>query len=807
MRGHLWTLSVVLLAVVLVSVGVSQDLSPDSRPRVGDKTYFYDVSKGRWEVESERAIRGGPDTDRSKQLLRQDHFGNTYRQDCIDYESYNRPLSTFSLSDCITFSYFAIADGLAVTGNQYGCLAIVDMSDPIQPDSLAVMNSIDASDVALRDHIAFIVGHELGFTAIDLEDPENPHVVASLDQVMGIGFVTLHESLAYVSVLNDGIYVVDIDDLENMNVLGFHPAEGNLHLDFSDDVLYVTSWQQGLLVYDVHDSTSPTLLTTLADAGAARDVQVDGTYAYLATDNSMRIVDISNPAQPLILGSYDNSGPTFCNASGICLWGGKAFVSFRYGGIKVIDISDVDDPVATSTVYVSSEAKWVEVIDGLLWTNHNSGFVTWDVENAESVPVGGYYLGNLQTRDVESYRDLLYVSALDDGVLVCRLEEGEEPEQVAALELPGWTYDVAIQDDLMVIADANFGLLIASLLVPESPRIIGELAFDDPPVFVAIKDDLVVAAVHHFGLPFRTELLMIDISDSSQPVVISTIDGLENSREMEFSGDLLYVSDVSAFNKGLHVIDLQDPWNPVHVSYRPLPGRASDVCVSGNFALVADGEAGVTVVDVLDPTVPHVVLSLDVMNAVRIKLVGNIAYVAGKHPNNTLEVPVSNISLINFADPRHPVRVGEVPLPCRAYDAVILRDHVMVGSEGGSLFWANRSCGENVVPGGTGNTRVDLALDTPTMNRYGLTASPNPFNPMVTISFELDTRRIVSGAIHDVVGRIVCRLSSSMALPPGRNDMEWRGCDDSGRAVASGTYYCRLRIDDVVTTLPITLVR
>lgn len=73
-------------------------------------------------------------------------------------------------------------------------------------------------------------------------------------------------------------------------------------------------------------------------------------------------------------------------------------------------------------------------------------------------------------------------------------------------------------------------------------------------------------------------------------------------------------------------------------------------------------------------------------------------------------------------------------------------------------------------------------------------AWPNPFNPQTKIAFALPRTLVVDLAIYDVSGRRVATLAAG-ELPAGPHEATWTGRDDSGRAVASGVYFFRLRAD------------
>jgi hypothetical protein len=83
---------------------------------------------------------------------------------------------------------------------------------------------------------------------------------------------------------------------------------------------------------------------------------------------------------------------------------------------------------------------------------------------------------------------------------------------------------------------------------------------------------------------------------------------------------------------------------------------------------------------------------------------------------------------------------------------------------------------------------------------------PNPFNPRVTIGYELAEAGSVELAIFDLRGRSI-QVVESGSRPVGRHQVTWDGRDDEERAVPAGTYFCRLRTPHKSQTKKLTLVR
>jgi hypothetical protein len=83
---------------------------------------------------------------------------------------------------------------------------------------------------------------------------------------------------------------------------------------------------------------------------------------------------------------------------------------------------------------------------------------------------------------------------------------------------------------------------------------------------------------------------------------------------------------------------------------------------------------------------------------------------------------------------------------------------------------------------------------------------PNPFNPRTVIAFELAETGPIELAIYDLGGRLV-RVLESGTQAAGRHESTWDGQDNAGRAVPTGTYFCRLNTAQGSQTRKLTLAR
>ncbi len=83
---------------------------------------------------------------------------------------------------------------------------------------------------------------------------------------------------------------------------------------------------------------------------------------------------------------------------------------------------------------------------------------------------------------------------------------------------------------------------------------------------------------------------------------------------------------------------------------------------------------------------------------------------------------------------------------------------------------------------------------------------PNPFNPSTVIRYDLASPSRVELQIYDLAGHLVQTLRSGDEAA-GRHEVSWQGRDASGRSLATGVYFYRLRAGNEVETRRMVLTK
>jgi hypothetical protein len=103
-------------------------------------------------------------------------------------------------------------------------------------------------------------------------------------------------------------------------------------------------------------------------------------------------------------------------------------------------------------------------------------------------------------------------------------------------------------------------------------------------------------------------------------------------------------------------------------------------------------------------------------------------------------------------------------------------------------------------------TAVTAAVAASLPDRFEVASHPNPFNPRVTVRFELPQAGHVDVSVYDVAGQRVAQLDAGYR-PAGSHTLTWDARLEDGRQVASGTYLLRVEAGAAARTVKMAYVR
>ena len=192
---------------------------------------------------------------------------------------------------------------------------------------------------------------------------------------------------------------------------------------------YVTLESDELVVID---ASLPAIVGTLALSRPRDRIAVSNGFAYLANvfARDVDVVDVSDPASPVLLGSWTTSGGDVATHDGFVFHGGRIY--------------DVADPMLPVIIgqFPNGSHNVLGVGSGRVMTSLYGSSAIWslpvtDVDPVESVPTSASLpLGDVAT-DVGGNAGLLAVTHETSGLALYDISDPDAPAPRGSLALPG----------------------------------------------------------------------------------------------------------------------------------------------------------------------------------------------------------------------------------------------------------------------------------------------------------------------------------------------------------------------------------
>lgn len=375
--------------------------------------------------------------------------------------------------------------------------------------------------------------------------------------------------------------------------------------------VYAALGRDGMVVIDVSDEQAPFKKAELKLDPDREPIQANGIdilehTVYLA-DNSfgLRLIDVSNPGNPNQAGAFeqvsrftDEEGETATSSGGYvnvaaALAGEKklAFVLDQFMGLRVFDTTAASEPEHLGA-YDMRTSKYFgqlsEVVDIVVEKNRRYAYVT----------------------------DATYgVTILDYSGLLPGSAGEEDISKAGQIKTPGSASGLSLLEDgrLLFVADGNSGLLVADVTDPtakeydqtEEPVYPSDLvnpeAYAADGAYAAVADGArlyLANAGEGLTLLGRTRGLEYKKTGSYGPPADATA--------VRFREDHIYTLDAGGPEEGLRILEVLDneSGRAGLVGFLPTPGNAEAIALSGDFAYVADGPSGVSVIHIADKAAP-----------------------------------------------------------------------------------------------------------------------------------------------------------------------------------------------------------
>ncbi|RMF95354.1 MAG: hypothetical protein D6734_05670 [Candidatus Schekmanbacteria bacterium] len=300
---------------------------------------------------------------------------------------------------------------------------ILDVSDPSSPVVIGETSG-NYTGILISGTTAFVSGTS-GLTLIDVSILSSPSIISTYGGSFR-GMDSSANKLYVISSSSPGFEIIDISDTSNLTMLGSSENIGTVKdIVISGTIAYLANG--GLGIFDVSDQSSPAFLGQYYTGGDTQEVFIEGNTAFIADfDKGLVIIDVTNPISPTLLSSY-----AIEEATRVTVSGNLAYVGKSGGKIKIIDVSKPASPKLLGKTRKFSRPSKIFVSGKTLFVSQRYLY-TIDIEKPKSpslIKKLGYLGGD------ENYLDSIFIAGKtayfgsEGSFLIYDISNPESPER------------------------------------------------------------------------------------------------------------------------------------------------------------------------------------------------------------------------------------------------------------------------------------------------------------------------------------------------------------------------------------------
>ena len=508
-------------------------------------------------------------------------------------------------------------------------------------------------NIVMNGSIAYVAAFDGGIEAVDLAGagaPKKTYRDASIQAMT----CALAGGTLFVADADSRLFIFDLAHPREPRLKEMRPMPFAVYsLSAEGDILAIVHPRKAIL----YRAGTAGALVKISEVDVATDAKkglLRGGILYILTARGEVLVwNLRNPAAPSPMKPLQTSGVADIavgKGSGILLTNVQFLIPFEISqggasagdgaqvslkirkGFSLASVNGYGQPIATGSPSTAEPQRATKVF---IAGNRFAVITPFESMRLYALEKGGArLLDTFETRgfaiNVFAAGGLLYVANGDDGVRIGRVGRDGTVEWIGHIQTDE-ARDVALAGMNLVIADGASGLKVADVSDPANPKIIGRHA---SPYFLCAVN---VGGGRAYCAGGLSGVEIVDIADPRRPSLVWR-QAFSEVRGIAVDERFLYFADG---NSGFRIYALTKD-TPVPVSLLDTPGWNDDCFVVKNTAYLADGGAGIVVVDVSDRKKPRTLGSLSLNTLARVVCPrGNTLFVAG-HTKGIAAVDVSN---------------------------------------------------------------------------------------------------------------------------------------------------------------------
>jgi len=494
----------------------------------------------------------------------------------------------------------------------------------------------------------------------DVGDLNSPTMVREIELESSPKGILIDEGYLYITLEQYGLYIYDNSNPRNPVFKGKYEKDNYSPRFVKKGNIGAFAYSSAFDIIDLTDPTKPVMLSSIDIQNQPRGLEFHNDYLYISDWQKMMIFDTKNASNPTL--EYETN---ITYVEQILIQDDIAYVG-SYDTLNLYDVTDGANPILLSTT-VERYAFDIFTLHGNYLLAGGAGRVEVFERTGNDFTLIRSKLFEGSIEDFKLKDNLLFCASSHYGLELIDVSDVRDMKLINTLETSSYTRDVKTHNGYIYAAQDRSGLGIYKLDNSGTTSQIKLLPYKRAWA-IEIVDDLLYLANYDGGV------VILDISNPTDPVELATIDVDGDARELDVEGNFIYVVKGK---DGFSIVNISDLNNPSITATLPMEHVAVNVRVHDGYAYVCDWRDGFKIVDISNPGNPVIVSTYktDSDNSVYVGYVwdveikGDYAYI----PDQSYGFQVVDIS-----DKYNPTKINHFRTGNRPYDVEIDGDVIYI---------------------------------------------------------------------------------------------------------------------------------
>jgi hypothetical protein len=598
--------------------------------------------------------------------------------------------------------------------------------------------------IALDNDNAFIALHNAGLSIVDISDKSMPVELVTINDNQGwVVDVVAANSIGYFlkkgnTGIEDKLIIMDANQPSApiAEIEGAVTVRGRIALH--NERLYLQSDTGKLAIYDISTPSTPVLISNDNFPITVTAMIVSGNYLYATERSLLNIIDISDAENPIIISSLSTNSEYGLNQMTIV---GDLMLAASYKHANFIDIKDPTQPKLLNTYTPPNSIKGISLIsDYAVIATQYGGVQILDISNIENIINTGYELPGRWAYSVATQGDLVFIGG--EGMSIYNINDIIKTNEIVdQLEIQ-YSNDIVVGEKNTHATDTHYAYVssqniinIYDIINPLKPQLVSSISHADSGYHTFLADE--TNGGYLYTVNRGQGLKIIDINNPAVPLISGGL-AIEEARRVDVYGDKAYITSQT----GIHIVDISNKSAPSELGFFPLAEGKTwgylGIKVKGNYAYTIQQEyydAELHIIDISNSSTPTLLASLPVSLAEQIQIEGDYAYITQRS---------YGFGVIDISNPSQPVQITRLDTRSSYSDVSIIDGQAFLTRSNGFYIYDLRNI---YTPSLTGAYNVSTDRAESAVSKIGNYAAITDSFPGVSM-FDISAKLILDNNYH-----------------------------------------------------------